>query len=153
MDLKTGTCKFAREGEKGVKSQSTTLQSNFLLQYLCLCPKPNAPIKQRSVCGHPIPGVSEGVFSESVWAVHFQGSVQVYILLDSTAYLGKSSQNYPGGRGSFTHFFLNHRVHQCWKRVSVCLFYIFSGCDCFLEFSYSKSENKANEYPHKLNTN
>ena len=67
MDLMTGTCKFALAGEKGVKSQSATLQSkfllqtnfcnqtmqsNFLLQYLCFCPKRiQCPYKAKECLG------------------------------------------------------------------------------------------------------
>ena len=47
-------------------------------------------------------------------------------------YLGKSSQNYSGGRGALRHFFFHHWVYQCWKRF--CVSDNFSDCDQILVF-------------------
>lgn len=65
------------------------------------------------------------------------GLYSMYWHLHSTwrymTYLGKSSQNYPGGRGAFRHFFVHHCVHQCWQ-IS-CLSFLVVSCDCILVLS------------------
>ena len=73
------------------------------------------------------PGDVQGGVQWEYLGCPLPGLYSMYWHLHSTwqymTYLGKSSQNYPGGRGAFRHFFVHHCVHQCWQ-IS-CLSFLF----------------------------